>query len=169
MPANNSKFSAIISFFEMLATQHVAIKHSSTDKHFFRLEFDEVMTSIHESACFPLLVLEGYSFNLGDAGSDNGMKTREGSFMLIDHLSDPGDFARLHEIWDTLEEIGDDIIARIRAEKRVSGSPLRNFNISSVTATLFQNTVLNTAGIRFSYTVESSFILDVNPDKWIVP
>jgi hypothetical protein len=167
MPERSTKFSAIVAFFKMLAEKHVSIRHSATEKHFFRLEMDEVMTSLPETACFPMLVLESYNYNLNDFKSDNPIKKREGAFMLIDKVYDQGDFDEIHRKWDELEEIGDDIVARIKAEKRVALSPVRDFDITSVGATLISFGINSTVAIRFSYMVDSHFKDDVNPDKWI--
>ena len=41
-----SKFSDLIQYFRTLATQHVDIGHSLTDKHFYRFELDEVLTGL---------------------------------------------------------------------------------------------------------------------------
>jgi len=160
------KFLDVISYFEKLATEHVAIKHGPFNKHFFRLEFDELMTGLHEEACFPAVVLESYTFTLDDARADNGIKHRDGAFMLIDMVPDASDLDAVHQTWEKLEEIGDDFFARIQSEKRLPSSPFRSFKLSSVSATLITNEPLNTVGIRYTYEIESSFALDMNPDKW---
>ncbi len=168
MPERSTKFSAIVAFFKMLAEKHVSIKHSETEKHFFRLEMDEVMTSLPEIACFPLLIMESYRYNLHDFKSDNPIKKREGAFMLMEKISDPGDFDEIHAKLDQLEEIGDDIIARIKAEKRELLSPVRDFNISTVEATIISFMGPNTIALRYTYEIDSRFNDDVNPAKWIV-
>lgn len=168
MPERNTKFSAIVAFFEKLAKEHVAIQHSDTQKHFFRLELDEVFTSLPQSAKFPLFVLESYAYSLSDNKSDNFMKVRTGAFMIIEKVTDIGNFNQIHQKWDDLEEIGDDIIARIRQEKRTANSPVRNFNVDSVEANLIMNGGNNTVAIRYTYELESRFDEVVNPDKWIV-
>jgi hypothetical protein len=169
MPERSTKFSAIVSFFEMLARQHVSIRHSDSEKHFFRLELDEVFTALPQKARFPLLVLESYSFSINDNKSDNFIKQRQGAFMIIDKIADIGNFDQIHQKWDELEEIGDDILARIREEKKVALSPVRNFNMDSVDANLLMNAGNNTVAMRFTYDIESRFNETVNPSKWMIP
>ena len=166
MPERNTKFSAIVDFFRMLATQHVAIRHSSTEKHFFRLELDEVLSALPETICYPALALESYNLSIEDNKSDNPQKNRTGGFMLIEFVPDMGDYDLIHTKWDQLEEIADDIFARIRQEKRTQNSPVRDFDLNSVSMTLFSSGT--TIAMRFEYALVSRFDADVNPDKWII-
>jgi hypothetical protein len=167
MPERSPKFSAIVSFFEMLATQHVSLQHSATQKHFFRLELDEVLTALPEQMCYPALVLESYNYSLQDMKSDNPSKNRGGGFMLVEQVPDPGDYDLIHQKWDALEEITDDIIARIKAEKKTPFSPVRDFDLNSVSMTLYSSGT--TIAMRIEYAVVSRFIADVDPAKWIIP
>ncbi len=169
MQGKNTKFSAVIAYFEQLATDHVQIQHSPTSKHFARLELDEVVTGIQSRIKFPLLVLEGYSFSLRDPKSDNVMKQRSGAFMLLTHVKDKGDYNLIHETWDFLEEIGDDIIARMKQDKRNPASPIRNFNFDSVEGSLISFDANMLYGIRYTYDIETSFPAMVDPDKWLSP
>ena len=73
-----SKFSDLIQYFRTLATQHVDIGHSTTDKHFYRFELDEVLTGL-KKVNYPALILEGYRYSLTDKQSDNVLKERSGS------------------------------------------------------------------------------------------
>ncbi|NCB08613.1 MAG: hypothetical protein EOM73_10655 [Bacteroidia bacterium] len=161
------KFSELITYFRQLAEQHVAIRHSNTEKHFFRLELDELHTGLNK-ACYPVLILEGYQFNLGDANSDNPTKRRQSAFILASHVKDPGNFDAIHQVWDTLEEIGDDILARIKHDKRLPDNPVRHFDLSSVEVTLMK-TDGNLYGMRFTFELEAYFPTDISPDRWIIP
>ena len=163
-----AKFSDLVTYFENLAKKHKAILHSEEERHFFRFEIDEVLAGINRSDVnYPMLILEGYSFDYTDNKSDNLLKNREGAFVLLDHVPDSTDFMAIHEIWDALEVIGDDILAKIRADKRNPLTPaVRNFGYDSVKAQLIMNEVGSSAGIRFSFTITSPASTDVNTSKW---
>jgi len=164
-----SNFSDLITYFETLAKEHVSILHSETEKHFFRFEIDEVLAGLNRTdVCFPLLILEGYNFDFTDNRSDNVIKNRSGAFVLLNSIYDSSDYELVHEIWDELEEIGDDIIARIRADKESRMVPVvRNFSMESIKASLILNEIGNHAGIRYTFTISSPLNTEVNPDKWI--
>lgn len=161
----DKKFSAFVEYCKLLATEHVNIKHTDHEKHFYRLELEEVLTGL-QGINYPALILEGYRFGFRDAKSDNPIKTRSGAFILLDHVSDPGDYNRVHEVWDALEEIGDDILARIKADKRVSTAPVYGFDLENVSATLIQNELDNNYGIRFLFDIDCQMAMDVDPLKW---
>jgi len=162
------KFSAIVAYFQQLATEHAEIRHSQANKRFYRCEIDELNTAIPSVARFPALILEGYSFMIEDRGSDNPVKHRICAFMLLDKVSGQLNYDNLHETWDKLETIGDDIICRIRADKRTPGSPIRDFSMSSVEANLLGFKEFgNLAGIRYIFTIDAFYPSDVNPERWL--
>jgi len=163
----DKKFSAFVAYCKQLAMEHVSIKHTELEKHFYRFELEEVLTGL-SNINYPAFILEGYRFGFRDAKSDNPIKIRSGGFILIDHVSDPGDYTKIHEVWDALEEIGDDILARIKADKRVATAPVYGFDIENVTATLIQNELDHNFGIRFLFDIDCQMAMDVDPDKWYV-
>jgi hypothetical protein len=164
-----TKFSDLITYFEMLASNHKSILHTDNERHFFRFEIDEVLAGINRTDVnYPMLILEGYSYDYTDNRSDNVLKNRQGAFVLLDHIPDSSDFAKIHDTWDALEVIGDDIFAKIKADKRDNAAPVvRNFDFSSVNANLIMNEIGSTAGIRFTFTITSPATTDIDPDKWI--
>lgn len=153
------KFADLVSYFQTLASQHTLIKN------FYRFELDEVLTSLRDMET-PCLIMEGYKFSFTDNKSDNILKTRGGAFILLDHVKDIGDFNAIHSAWDSLEEIGDDILARIRSDKHVLSSPVQNFPFESVEAQLISTDLGNFYGIRFTFDIVCKFNPDVDPLRW---
>ena len=164
-----TKFSDLITYFENIARAHVDILHTDAEKHFFRMEIDEVLAGINRSDVnYPMLILEGYSFDFTDNRSDNLLKNRQGAFILLGHVSDISDYSAIHEVWEQMEEIGTDILVKIRADKRDSSVPVvRDFNFENVSASLLMNEIGNGVGIRFRYTIASPTATDVDTSKWI--
>jgi hypothetical protein len=162
-------FSDLVEYFRGVAQRHVEIRHSESEKHFFRFEVDEVLAGINRTdACFPMLVLEGYSFDFTDHKSDNLIKNRSGAFILLGQITDQTDHQELHRVWDALEQIGDDIIARIRHDKQSREVPVvRDFELGSVQASLLINAFGNNAGIRYTFTISSPQPGEVNPVRWL--
>jgi len=161
-----TKFSDLIQYFRTVATQHMAIGHSISEKHFYRFELDEVLTGL-KKVNYPALILEGYRYSLTDKQSDNVMKERSGAFMLLGHLNDMGDYDAMHELWDQLETICDDIIIRIKADKRnPDAKAIRDFDLGSVNVALIANENDKNYGVRCTFAISSPLSGDVNPEKW---
>lgn len=164
-----AKFSDLVSYFENLAAKHIDILHSEAEKHFFRFEIDEVLAGINRTDVnFPMLILEGYNFGYTDNRSDNLLKNRNGAFVLLDRIADPSDYNELHRTWDELELIGDDILLKIKADKRNPNTPaVRDFDFASTEAALIMNEIGSTAGIRYTFTISAGMSNDPDPDRWI--
>src|SRR5665647_777919 len=162
----NTRFSDLIQYFRTIATQHVAIGHSISEKHFYRFELDEVLTGL-KKVNYPALILEGYRYSLSDKQSENVMKERSGAFMLLGQLNDIGDYDAMHQLWDHLETICDDIIVRIKADKRnPDAKAIRDFDMGSVNVALIANENDKNYGVRCTFTISSPLCSDVNPEKW---
>ena len=160
--ADKNSFAELVQYFKTLASQHVCINA------FYRFELDEVLTSLRDVE-IPCLIMEGYKFNFTDNRSDNILKTRSGAFILLDHVSDIGDFDEIHSTWDKLEIIGDDILARIKADKNKTGTPVKSFPIENVEAHLLATDIGNFYGIRFTFDILCKFNSTVNDSVWEIP
>lgn len=161
------KFLALVAYFEKLASEHTQIRHSENEKHFYRFEVDEVLTGI-QNLCYPAFILEGYRYSFTDAKADNPVKKRQCAFILLNHVADPGNHSVIHQVWDQLEEIGDDIFIRIKADKRNPLSPVRDLDIESLDCQLLATELGNHYGIRFTFNLDCRFTWDMNPEKWIL-
>lgn len=163
-----SKFSQLVSYFENLARLHKDIGHTDSEKHFFRMEVDEVLGGINRTDVkYPFLILEGYSYDFTDSKSDNLLKTRRGAFILMDHVSDSSDYETIQQVWENMEEIGDELLVRMKKDKRNPLAPaVRDFDFSSVEAILIANELDGNYGIRYTYVLTSPRTNEVNPEKW---
>lgn len=158
--AEGKKFSDLVLYFQQLVARHKLLRQC------YRFELDEVLTSLRDIET-PCLVLEGYKFSFSDNKSDNILKTRSGAFILLEHVKDIGDYNLIHNTWDKLEEIGDDILARIKADKNNPDSPVRNFPIENVEGHLLSTEMGNYYGIRFTFDIVCKFNSEVDPERWI--
>lgn len=160
------KFSELVSYFQKIAEQHKEILHSESSKHFYRFEVDEVLSGI-QNLSYPAFILEGYRFNFSDQQADNPVKKRQCAFILLDHVPDPGDHDRIHQVWDKLEEIGDDIFIRMRSDKKVPSSPVRDLDIESIDGQLVAAELGNHYGIRFTFVIDCRFSYELDSSKWL--
>lgn len=163
-----NRFSDLVSYFEYLATNHKAIGHTASLKHFYRFELEEVLTASCMSINYPALILEGYDFSYQDAQSDNIIKTRTGAFIIIDKVKDLKNFNEIHAVWDRCEKIGDDILIRMRSDKRGRGiKVLRGFDLSDSRGSIFGVKQLGQYGIRFEFALGCVVESDIDESVWL--
>jgi hypothetical protein len=162
-----AKFSDLVTYFETIAKEHVDIKHSKTDPHFYRFELDEVLGGMCNNLKYPALVMEGYDFNFSDSNSDNIRKSRSGAFWLIDYVKDKKDYDAIHAAWDRMEEIGTEILVRMRTDKASRAvEVLRDFNIGESEGIPMSVMTLGQHGIRFTFSLTSAVSSNINALKW---
>jgi hypothetical protein len=163
-----AKFADLVTYFEKLAASHIDIKHTKAKKHFYRFELDEVITALCKDINYPALILEAYDFKFDDSRSDNIMKERSGAFILIDRVSDSGNYGKIHEVWDHMEEIGDDILIKIRTDKASRQEPaVRDFNIGECYGQPFSVSELGQYGMRFTFVLKSPVNNESDKSKWL--
>jgi len=133
------------------------------------MEVDEVLGGINRTDVkYPFLILEGYSYDFTDSKSDNLLKNRRGAFILMDHVSDSSDYETIQQVWENMEEIGDELLIRMKADKRNPLAPaVRDFDFSSVEAMLIANDLGGNYGIRYSYVITSPRTNEIDPGKWL--
>lgn len=163
-----AEFADLVSYFERLAREHIEIKHSASEKHFYRFEVEELLVGMITKIKYPALVLEGYDFMYQDSGSDNVIKKRNGAFMLLTHVTDPLDFNAIAQAIDRMEKIGDDILVRMRADKASRAVPvLRGFNIYESDGLMLKVAQTGQYGLRFSFSLSSPVNNNVDTARWI--
>jgi hypothetical protein len=162
-----AEFADLVSYFERLAREHTEIRHSATEKHFYRFELEELLVGMITKIKYPALVLEGYDFMYQDSGSDNVSKKRNGAFMLLTHVSDPLDFNGIALAIDRLERIGEDILIKMRADKASRAVPvLRGFNIYESDGLMLRVSQTGQYGLRFSFSLSSAVDTNVDSTRW---
>lgn len=163
-----AKFADLVTYFETIAAEHIELRHTAAKKHFYRFELDEVLTALCRDINYPALILEAYDFNFSDSHSDNIMKQRNGAFMIIDKISDSGNYTKIHELWDKIELIGDDILIRMRADKASRLEPaVRDFDISESHGQPLQVEELGQYGMRFTFSLKCPVNNEVDGTRWL--
>ncbi len=107
-------YSDYINYFQKLSSEHAQIKHSDSEKHFFRTTLEEVLAAIpNRTIRYPAVMLLPLEIRtLGN--SDNAYERIYGGFLILEALRKPEDHARREEILKNTRIIGDDFICRIR-------------------------------------------------------
>ena len=162
-----AKYKDLVSYFENLSRRHVEIGHNDAEQHFYRFELDEVITGMCGEMNYPALTLEGYDVNYRESESDNIRKARTGAFILIDEIGDSKDFNAIADGYDKLEQIGEDILIKMKADKESRQYPvLREFDITQCEGVPFAPPQKGQVAFRFTFNLVSAVNSEVDSEKW---
>ena len=158
-----------ISYFKNLATQHKEIGHTEEEKHFFRMNIEEVLTGLRSDINLPALILESFEGRLVDKKSDNNLANREGAFMILKKV-EVDNFDQENEFLDDSERIGLDIIKRMRRDSKtnpIQDRILKRFDYDGVSWGKVGPVFDNYYGYRFIFRLQDFENMKFDPDKWL--
>lgn len=161
--------SQYISYFEGIATNHKEIAHKKTEKHFYRMNVEEVLTGLRSDINSPALILESFEGSLTDNKSDNILADRIGAFMILKKV-ETDNFTQEHEYLDDCERIGLEIIKRMRRDARVNpiqNRLLKNFDLNKVNWQKVGPVFDNYFGYRFVFSLVDPENMSYDKTKWL--
>ena len=126
------KNSEITAFFEQLAQTHNKINHSSTDKHFYRMELNDFAAGVNGFKGFNL-ILEVMPLKYDGNNNDNVFKIREVAFIIVKSLTIINKEA-ISAAFDECEAIVDDILSKLNNARCGFNSTVISYDPSSIDA-----------------------------------
>ncbi len=160
------EFSAYISYFEAIARSHRQIAHSEQEKHFCRMNIEEVISDLRSQLLYPALLLESFEGGIIDHLSDNFLDKQEGAFMILKQCHND-DFEMENLLLDECRQIGMDIISRMIKDRR--DFLLQGFDPASVHYQKVGPVFDNAFGYRFSFSIETAAnaSLQYRSERWL--
>lgn len=158
------KTSEYVSYFENIARRHKQILHTDNEKHFYRMDIEEVITGLRTDINYKALVLENHEGIFYDKNSDNIYEMQSGAFLVLDNLNSPGDTNLQMQIMDECFSIGVDILSWIRKDRRsflLKALDINSFKYNKV-GPIFDNAY----GYRFPFKLDKPNGLKFEPAKW---
>lgn len=160
------EFSEYIAYFEEVSRKHKGIGHTDAEKHFYRLDIEELITGLRSDLNFPCLLLESLTGHLNDTDADSVQDILTGAFTILKQV-DPGDFTMEMQALQESIRIGKDIISKIRHDSRRTKVPvIEGFFLSSVLYEKVGPVFDNCYGYRFMFSFQQQIDLSFNPDSW---
>lgn len=149
-------------FMREIAENHVDIKHSDTNKHFYRGELEEFFLSLRNKVKFPALVVEGFELNYTETNPI--VKYRESAFTVIFDYRKRDDFDAITDCFSKSEIIGEEILNQIKTYGKNLACQVLIENIHAVE--LLNETELY-AGVRFSFSLKKIHQTKIDSTKWL--
>jgi len=165
MKTTLSEFCAYI---ENLATQHVDIAHSPEKPAFHKFYADEDIEAKLRSLIeyVPCILIKDYDFRFQDNGADNLHKIRSVELIVVDQRGRNETLQGIYDVWEKTEEIGDELIMRMKHDKRQLVKPIINFDLNNVQGAPANIGVGGLFGTMYSIPIGSVRSNDPDNTKW---
>jgi hypothetical protein len=160
----NFTHSAYVHYFEQIAMEHVDIAHSSTEKHFSRLNINEMIQALNTDINYPCLLLESLEGGLEAVSDDQINDVKTCGFMVVD-LADLGDYADQDEVLDKMFVLAMEIVSRMRDDRKMH-SWLRRLNLDRVKYFKVGPLFDRAFGYLVEFEIKTQINLTYNPAKW---
>lgn len=154
-------------YIENLCKKHVLIKHSAEEKHFVRLDNDELLQEGKAGIYCPVVTMDKLANTYTDQ-EDNFRKRRHVELMFLDHIRDAGNFNDIESVWTTMESVAEDFLKKIRADRkdRVNYPFLRSLVISNVELYYVENIEEHLWGVLLSFETDLPFNNCLDPERF---
>jgi len=160
--------SQFFSYLENLAVNHKDIAHTPDNPSFHKFydaeSMEEKLRSLIQRV--PCILIKDYDFRFQDNGADNVHKIRSVDVIVIEQINRDSTLQNVHNVWERTEEIGDELIMRMKYDKRRLVPAVINFNLSNVQGVPANIGFGGLFGTMYSIPVGSVITNDPDKTKW---
>lgn len=166
-----SNIISYVNYFRSLAEKNKSILHTSTSKHFFLMDINELLSSTNSTIRYPALVLLKLTGKIVDKANDNPLLSIEGGFLILDHSKVIDDFPTEIAIFNSTFDIGMQIISKIvydqEACELLSQKAVPDFDPALVKWEMVGPVFENHFGIMFKFPIMLLADYEYNPSNWL--
>lgn len=157
--------SQFIAYLEELAILHEDIRHTPENTAFINLFESDNPNAMLKSKLkrVPCIIVKDYDFSYSDNRSDQIEKKREVDMMVVGKLGKSATAETIQAVWEITEEIGEEILMRIKKDKRPEARSLNLNNVKGAPADLEMDSLYATI---FTIPLSSFRNNDITPGKW---
>ncbi|MBQ3734339.1 MAG: hypothetical protein II859_10300 [Bacteroidales bacterium] len=145
-------------YIEGLARSHKMVRHSDTDKHFFRGELEEFYMDLRNKVKFPAMIAESWEITFQEEN-----KKRETSFIIAAAYKESKNWGNIYAAIDLCERIGDEFLRRIIADVD-EGKFCGDVELMSAIPMVDEQHLY--AGVRYTIQMSCPFRPDPDKDEW---
>lgn len=145
-------------YIEQLCRRHVDVRHEELGQKHFLCSTDEMTTSLDSRLCYPAVILTKGSYRYD--GADGGLsKDYDYNLLIVDHISDSGDYVQIEDKTMKCEQILDEFFNQIIEDKRLRVAPfLVGFSLPGTEVDHVVNTGLSLYGVVASFNLGKTYL-----------
>lgn len=151
-------------YFSSLAAQHRLIRHTSTDRHFFRCELDEFFAGFRSKVHFPALIMESTLIDVEGQPTNRQLLRTLAIIVAQDHTRD--DWNDIAAALADCETIGLDILGRLQMDIAAGTVPsLTSTRLTDIHGEPIANGPGRYVGWRLEFVVQEPLCM-YHPNNW---
>jgi hypothetical protein len=162
-------YTEIAEYFENLARQHVAVKHTEVDPHFFRINLEDIISGLKNHDANPAVFLELPEARIHGETSDNSFLSRYCAVTFMKKVP-PDDRVAEIEAYDNMEALGIDFMSRLNRDyKNFSNRLIKEFDYKNIPIYKVGPMMHSMYGMRFEISIgepATNFMI-YNPANWL--
>lgn len=147
-------------YIESLARSHKMVRHSDTDKHFFRGELEEFYMDLRNKVKFPAVIAESWEITF-----QNETKERETSFIIAVAYKESKNWGYIYAAIDLCERIGDEFLRRIIADVLLLQDICGDVELMSAIPMVDEQHLY--AGVRYTIRMSCPFNPEPDEEEWL--
>lgn len=152
-------------YIEDLCKRHTLINHSDTEKHFVRLNSEELPQEKNIEIRYPVVTFDKVTVTYSGV-ADAERKSRSIELMFLDLVPDAGRYDHIESVLTNMEEIAEDFLWKMKLDRRNPEYPfLKSFTISGELDYVGNiGTIL--WGVLLSFDFDAPFNLCLAPNRF---
>lgn len=162
-------YTSLSAYFEQMAAAHRDIAHSPEERHFFRINIDQLITGFRQDIHFPAVLLELPEGRILGGSLDTLFMTRFVALSFLDKIP-VQDYPAELSCYDRMEALGLDFISRLRRDYQslqdrfiayIDLSDIRCYKVGPIHHQCY--------GVRFELSVgdPAQQVMHYNPSNWL--
>lgn len=162
-------YSQIADYFENLARQHISVKHTEVDPHFFRINLEDIIGAHKNFDANPSVFLELPESRIHGETSDTSFLSRYCALTFMARVELGNREAEL-EAYDRMEALGIDFMSRLNRDyKNFSNRLIKEFDFKNIKIYKVGPMFHSMYGMRFEISIgePATSFMNYNSANWL--
>jgi|GEM_PF-3455984 len=147
---------AYFDYLKSFAVNHNSIGHTDDNKHYFRVDINELENAKRSVANYPAVAAMNPIYSVSGAISSNMRKQYQGNLIILDKITDKGDAIERTDKESALMEIAEDFISKFINDRKSfdegeQGFALPGLDFNGFTTELIPESYTSLCGVLIGF------------------
>lgn len=158
-------------YFQQLATQHVNIRHSATERHFFRSIDHFLNEDTNNLANYPAVIMDSIEGQITGDHADGKIDMMRTGILFIQKVTDVDNDAQIDEAQVSMKALAFSFVAKMESDafacQESNLKILQEFSALAVSYKYYGPVFDQCFGVLLSFPLGHFATLEYNPEVWL--